>query len=138
MALRIVLVDDHKVMRDGLRALLALESDIEVVGEASDGAQALEVVRACRPDAVVMDIGMPGVNGIQATRNIVKELPSVRVIALSVHTDRPYVSQMLEAGASTYVTKIAAHSELVAAIRGSARDTDEPTQHEDHETRTIT
>lgn len=120
MKIRVLLVDDHKMMRDGLRGLLIGESDIEVVGEASDGRMALDLVRTLSPDVVVMDIGMPELNGVESTRRIRNEYPKVRVVALSTHTDKRYVHHMLEAGASGYVLKIGAHDELLRAVRAAS------------------
>ena len=96
--IRVLLVDDHKIIRDGLRSMLAKVPDIEVVGEAEDGRSAVAMCRTLSPDVVVMDIGMKDLNGIDATRQIVAECPGVRVIALSMHSDRQYVSEMLRAG----------------------------------------
>lgn len=120
MTVRVLLVDDHKMMRDGLRALLSAVSDFEVVGDASDGRSALDLVRTLSPDVVVMDIGMPELNGVEATRRIRTEYEQVRVIALSTHTDKRYVHHMLEAGACGYVLKIAAHVELLRAVRAAS------------------
>jgi DNA-binding NarL/FixJ family response regulator len=104
------------MMRDGLRSLLANVPDVDVVGEASDGRMALELVRTLRPDVVVMDVGMPDLNGVEATRQIRAENGKVKVVALSTHTDRRFVHHMLEAGACGYVLKISAHQELVRAV----------------------
>jgi DNA-binding NarL/FixJ family response regulator len=120
MKLRVLLVDDHQMMREGLRALFAGEKDIEVVGEASDGRAALDLIRTLAPDIVVMDIGMPELNGVEATRRITAEYPRVKVIALSTHTDKRYVQHMLESGATGYVLKIAAHDELLRAVRAAS------------------
>ena len=117
MSLRVVLVDDHRMMGEGLRALLAREPDIEVIGEASDGETAVEVVRKLAPDVVVMDVGLPGLNGIEATRRIKAERPDVAVIALSVYTNHHFVQRMLAAGAAGYVPKIKTHDELLRAVR---------------------
>lgn len=119
--IRILLADDHAVLRAGLRALLAAQSDLEVVGEATDGAEAIRQTQALRPDVVVMDIGMPGVSGIDATARIKRDLPTVKVLILSMHDDRGYLRQVLRAGASGYVLKKAADTELLAAIRAAAR-----------------
>jgi DNA-binding NarL/FixJ family response regulator len=116
----VLLVDDHKMMREGLGALLAGQPDIEVVGEAADGRTALDLVRTLSPDVVVMDVGMPELNGIEATRRIRAEHERVKVIALSTHTDKRYVHHMLEAGACGYVLKIAAHEELLRAVRAAS------------------
>jgi len=117
MTIRVLLVDDHRMMREGLTALLASVPDMEVVGEAPDGRTALEVLRKLTPDVVVMDIGMPDLNGVDATHRIRAEHKRVKVIALSTYTDKRYVHHMLEAGASGYVLKISAHEELVRAVR---------------------
>ncbi len=121
MNIRVLLVDDHKMMRDGLRALFEDVPDIEVVGEACDGRTALDLVRTLSPDVVVMDVGMPELNGVETTRRIRTEHPSVKVIALSTHTDARYVHHMLEAGACGYVLKISAHEELLRALRAARR-----------------
>jgi DNA-binding NarL/FixJ family response regulator len=120
MSIRVLLVDDHKIVRDGLRSLLAKQMDIEVVGEAENGREALDQARELRPDVVVMDIGMRELNGIEATRQVAQEVPGVRVIALSMHSDRRYVADMLAAGASGYLLKDGAFDELVLAIRSVA------------------
>ena len=120
MSVRVLLVDDHRMMREGLRVLLAGAPDIEVVGEAADGRTALDLVRTLRPDVVVMDVGMPELNGVEATRRIRAENEGVKVIALSTHTDKSYVHHMLEAGACGYVLKISAHDELLRAVRAAS------------------
>jgi two-component system response regulator NreC len=119
MSVRVLLVDDHRMMREGLRALLASAPDIEIVGEASDGRTALDLVRSLLPDVVVMDVGMPELNGVEATRQIRAGNEGVKVIALSTHTDQNYVHHMLEAGACGYVLKISAHDELLRAVRAA-------------------
>jgi DNA-binding NarL/FixJ family response regulator len=119
MSVRVLLVDDHKMMREGLCALLAGVPDIEVVGEASDGRTALDLVRSLSPDVVVMDVGMPELNGVEATHRIRAEYEHVKVIALSTHTDQRYVQHMLEAGACGYVLKISAYDELLRAVRAA-------------------
>jgi two-component system NarL family response regulator len=115
--IRILLADDHQMMRQGLRSLLAKEPDIEIVGEAADGTQVLSLVAQLAPDIVVMDIAMPGLNGQETTRRIVKDFPAVRVVALSTYGDRRYITQMLEAGACGYVVKATACEELLRALR---------------------
>ncbi|MEE9369907.1 MAG: response regulator transcription factor [Sedimentisphaerales bacterium] len=117
MSVRILLADDHAIMRQGLRSLLEKEADMEVVGEVADGRKALELVRELVPDIVVMDISMPNLNGIEATHQITKELPNVKVIALSIHSDRRFVAGMLKAGASGYILKECLFDEFVRAIR---------------------
>jgi two-component system response regulator NreC len=119
--IRILLADDHTVLRAGLRALLATEADLEVVGEASEGGEAIRLTATLRPDVVVMDIGMPGIGGIDATARIKRDLPAVKVLILSMHDDRGYLRQVLRAGASGYVLKRAADTDLLAAIRAAAR-----------------
>jgi DNA-binding NarL/FixJ family response regulator len=117
MSIKIILVDDHKIVRDGLRALLERHSNMEVVAEASDGRTAIKQVRELNPDVVVMDITMPDLNGIEATRQIVNEFSDVKVVALSVHSDKRFVTGMLKAGASGYLLKDCAFEELADAIR---------------------
>jgi DNA-binding NarL/FixJ family response regulator len=112
-------VDDHKMMRDGLRSLLGSAEDISIVGEACDGREALELVRDLAPDVVVMDVGLPELNGVEATLRIRAEHKQVRVIALSTYTDQRHVHHMLEAGAIGYVVKVAAHDELLQAVRAA-------------------
>ena len=116
MSIRIILADDHKIMREGLRALLAKHPDIEVVAEAGDGRGVVELARELNPDVVVIDIAMPDLNGIDATRQIVKQSPGVKVIALSMHSDRKFVKEMLSAGASGYLLKDSAFEELDTAL----------------------
>jgi DNA-binding NarL/FixJ family response regulator len=118
---KILLVDDHKMMRDGLRAILEKE-DLEVVGEAASGREALAQARRLRPQVMVMDISMPDLNGIDATGKLLAELPSVKVIALSMNSDRRYVLAMFKAGAVGYLLKNAASEELIAAVRAVADD----------------
>ena len=117
MGIRILLADDHKIMREGLCSLLEKEDDMEIVGQAEDGRRAILLAGELQPDVVVMDVAMPGQSGVEATRRILEESSNVRVIALSMHADRPYVARMLEAGASGYLLKDCAFEELIAAIR---------------------
>ena len=119
--IRILLADDHRVLRSGLRALLSAQADLDVVGEASDGGEALRMAQTLKPDVLVMDVGMPGVNGIDATARVRRELPATKVLILSMHDDQGYLRQALRAGASGYVLKRAADTELLAAIRAAAR-----------------
>ena len=122
MSIKVVLVDDHNVMREGLRALLKNESDIEVAGEAADGQAAFRLVSEIKPDLVIMDIAMPGLNGIEATRKIISKNSFVKVIALSAYSDRRFIFRVFKAGASGYLLKDCAFEELVCAIRAvSAR-----------------
>ncbi len=122
MSTRLLLVDDHAVVREGLRAILALEPDLEVVGEASDGRAALALARQLQPDVVVMDLGMGALNGIEATRQLVRDCPSSKVVVLSMHADESFVLAALAAGAAAYVVKAARAEELVRAIRAVATD----------------
>jgi DNA-binding NarL/FixJ family response regulator len=113
--MRVIVVDDHKMMREGLRALLE-KAEVDVVGEASDGHQAVAETKRLHPDVVVMDVAMPKLNGIDATRRITAEMPQVKVIGLSMNTDRRYVLAMLEAGAAGYMLKSGTSEELRAAL----------------------
>jgi DNA-binding NarL/FixJ family response regulator len=118
--LRVVLADDHAVVREGLKSLIDAEHGMTVVGEAADGLAACERVLELRPDVVVMDVSMPGVGGAQATERIRRECPGVKVLALTVHEHKGYLRQLLAAGAAGYVLKRAAAEELVRAIRAVA------------------
>lgn len=120
MAIRILLADDHKIMREGLRALLEKDEDFEVVAEASNGREALELTRTLKPNIVIMDIEMPDLNGIQATKRINDEFPGVKIIALTVHADKNYLTGMIEAGTSGYLLKDCAAQELVRAVHAVA------------------
>ena len=120
MSIRILLVDDHQMFRDGLRSILASKEGIEVVGEAGDGRVAVEIAAALTPDVVIMDIGMPGLNGMEAARRIKANDPGVKVVALSTYSDKRYVLSMLEAGASGYVLKAAAVDEVCRAVEAVA------------------
>ncbi len=117
MSIRILLADDQELILDGLRALLERESDLEVVGERRDGREALSAARALEPDVVVMDIGMPGLDGIEVTRKIVAESPAVKVLILSVHEGSEVIRSAFEAGATGYLLKDCATDELVRGIR---------------------
>jgi len=117
MSIRIFLADDHKIVREGLRTLLSKQTDMEVCGEADTGLIAVQLAKKLLPDVMVMDIAMPELNGIEATRQIVAEFPSVRVVALSMHSDKRFVVEMLKAGASGYLLKDCAFEELTNAIR---------------------
>ena len=117
---RIVLADDHAILREGIRALLEDQPDMTVIGEAADGRKAIELARDLSPDIIVMDIGMPLLNGLEATRQIKHNFPQVAVLVLTMHDNEEYVSHILAAGASGYVLKRAASSELVTAIRAVA------------------
>ena len=115
--IRILVVDDHAIMRDGIRALLNLRDDIEIVGEASEGNEAIEKAEELAPDVVVMDIAMPGMDGLEATRRITKKNPTVKVLVLSQHDNREYILSAIKAGVVGYVPKRALGLELVSAIR---------------------
>jgi len=117
MCIRVLLSDDHRIMREGLRSLLEKEPDIELVGEAEDGRSTLELASKLKPQVVVMDISMPDLNGIDATRKLLEKLPSVKVLALSMHTDQRFIEGMLRAGATGYLPKDCASEELIRAIR---------------------
>lgn len=116
-----MVVDDHTIVRDGICALLALVQDIEVVGAASSGTEALKLVKNLEPDVVLMDIAMPDMGGLEATRRIGKEFPKTKVIALTQYDDKEFVFPIIEAGASGFISKIAASSELASGIRSVFR-----------------
>jgi DNA-binding NarL/FixJ family response regulator len=118
---RIVLADDHALLREGIRALLSRESDIEVVGEASDGREAIARCRALKPDVVLMDIAMPGLGGLEAALEIRKECPETKILVLTQYEDREYVTRFLKVGAAGYVLKNSAGAELASAIRSVQR-----------------
>lgn len=117
MPIRILLADDHRIIREGLRSLLQKQSDMEVVAEAQDGMMAVRLAEKLLPDIVIMDIGMPDLNGVEAARQIVTRVEGVRIIALSMHSDKMFVVEMLKAGASGYLLKDCAFEELIDAIR---------------------
>ena len=117
MNTKVLIVDDHKMFRDGLRGLINAEPDMEVVGEAVDGREAIELSRRLSPDVVIMDISMPGMNGIEAMRYLIKASPKVKVIMLSMYSSGPLVESVLAAGATGYVMKGSDFGELSAAIR---------------------
>jgi DNA-binding NarL/FixJ family response regulator len=119
--MRLLLADDHAILSAGLRALLGYYDDIEIVGEARDGTQAVDLAGELHPDVVLMDIAMPGLNGIEATRLIREKYPSTRVLVLSQHVERQYVSAVLKAGASGYILKRALGTDLLKALRAVAR-----------------
>ena len=119
--IRVLLAEDHTIVRKGLRSLLDAEADIQVVGEAENGREAIDKVEQLLPDIVVMDITMPGLNGLEATRQIKKRFPDVQILILTVHTSEEYVLQILRAGASGYLVKQAAPTELISAIQAASR-----------------
>jgi two-component system response regulator NreC len=120
MNIRILLADDHKIVREGLRALLAKQIGIEVIAEAEDGRTTVQMARELLPDVVIMDIAMPDMNGIEATRRITTETLGIKVISLSMHSDRRFVVEMLKAGASGFLLKDCALEELAHAIHAVA------------------
>jgi DNA-binding NarL/FixJ family response regulator len=120
MSIKVLLVDDHAIIREGLRSLLEKQPEMEVIADTDDGRKAIELVRVLLPDIVIMDITMPGLNGIEATRQITAEFPDVKVIALSIHSKRRYVADMLSAGATGYILKECLFDELVQAIKAVA------------------
>ena len=119
--IRVLIVDDHTILRDGICALLALAADIEVVGEAANGMEALEKVKQLAPDVVLMDISMPIMDGLEATRRIHREFPRMKVLVLTQYDDKEYVFPIIEAGAYGFISKTAASSELASGIRSVNR-----------------
>lgn len=117
MAIRVLLADDHKILRDGLVSLLNNEDGIEVVGVADDGHELVKLVKKQSPDMVILDVTMPNMNGVQATRRIKLDRPEIKILALSMHTENQFVTQMLQAGASGYMLKDCAYEELITAVR---------------------
>lgn len=117
---RLLLVDDHAVVRSGLKMLLSGHSEMEIVGEADSAFGAMQEAERSRPDVILMDIGLPDKTGIEATREIKRRFPDVKIVALTIHEDEEYFFQMLDAGASGYVPKRAAPEELLTAIRAAA------------------
>lgn len=119
--IRVLVVDDHTIVRDGICALLALTGDIEVIGEATNGSEALKMVKEFNPDVVIMDIAMPIMGGLEATRRINKGFPRTKILVLTQHDDKEYVFPVIESGASGFISKAAASSELVSGIRAVYR-----------------
>ena len=117
MSIRILLADDHKITREGLGSLISKQSDMEVVAEAENGREAVGLAKDLRPDVIIMDVSMPGLTGIEATKQILSENENVKIIALSMHSDNLFVSEMLKSGASGYMLKDCAFEELDRAIR---------------------
>src|SRR5690348_16982537 len=115
--IKVLLADDHTVVRQGLRALLIAEEDMDIVGEAENGRQAIQLVKKLLPDVAVIDIAMPVLNGLEATRQILQSVPTTRVLILSSYSDDEYVQQLTEAGASGYLVKHTAANDLLKAIR---------------------
>ena len=114
---RIVLADDHPIVLTGLRNLVESESDFEVVGEATSGPDALKLIRDVRPDIAIVDISMPGISGIVLARRLAEEAPDIKIMVLTLHEDRAYLRQALDAGARGYVVKRSAAANLVSAVR---------------------
>lgn len=119
--IRVLIVDDHTLVRDGIRALLSLVADIEIIGEAANGREALKKVQELLPDVVLMDLSMPIMGGLEATRRIRKEYPKTRILALTQYDDSEYVIPVIEAGACGFITKMVAFSELTSAIQAASR-----------------
>ena len=117
MSIRVILADDHTIVRHGLSRLIQQQEDMEVIAQAGDGHSTVELTRELSPDIVIMDIGMPDLNGIDATRQIVRDFPGIKVIGLSMHSGKKFVIEMLKAGASGYLLKDCALEELVTAIK---------------------
>ncbi|OGR31030.1 MAG: DNA-binding response regulator [Desulfobacca sp. RBG_16_60_12] len=117
MSIKVLIADDHQIVRDGLRSMLEKEPWIKVVGEAEEGRTTLRLARELEPDVIIMDVSMPDLNGIEATRQIVAEFPTIKVIALSMHNDRRFVLNMIKAGAKGYLLKDSAFKELAKAIK---------------------
>ncbi len=115
--IRVVVADDHAILRDGIRSLLESQEDIIVVGEAENGKEAIELVRTCAPDIVLMDISMPQMNGLEATRSIHENFPQVKVLILTQHDNHEYIAPALQAGAAGYVLKRSGSRELLNALR---------------------
>ena len=119
--MRVVLVDDHQLVRTGIRRLLDDAEDVEVVGEAGSGEEALRLVRETAPDVVLMDVNMPGIGGLEATRKLLRIAPELRIVALTIHVEEPYPSRLMEAGAMGYITKGCNAGEIIDAIRAVMR-----------------
>jgi DNA-binding NarL/FixJ family response regulator len=119
--IRVLLVDDHAIMRDGIRALLSLQEDIEIVADASNGTEAVEATQTLHPDVVLMDIAMPGMDGLEATRRITRQNPKTKVLILTQYDNKEYILSAIKAGSSGYLPKRALGSELVSAIRAVYR-----------------
>ena len=116
MATKVLLVDDHKIMREGISALLRRYSEFEVVGQAADGRQALEMASQLKPDIIIMDVGMPNLNGVDATKQLLSMNPDLKIMALSTHSDGAVVAKMIKAGAKGYILKESAFEELIEGL----------------------
>lgn len=128
MSIKVLIADDHKIVRDGLRSLLEREPDINIVAEADNGRMAVQIAHELLPDVVLMDMSMPEMNGIEATRRIAAEMPGIRVIALSMHSNRHFVVEALNAGAKGYLLKDCAFEDLAVTIRTVTAKDDQPRQ----------
>ena len=119
--IRVLLADDHSVVRQGFRLLLSLQGDIDVIGEAASGSEAVSLCRTLGPDVLILDVQMPGMNGVEATRQIMQEMPGTNILILSMHKDAIYVRETLRAGAKGYLLKDAIDKDLIEAVRAVAR-----------------
>ncbi|MBM2827961.1 MAG: two component transcriptional regulator, LuxR family [Actinobacteria bacterium] len=119
--IKILVADDHALLREGIIAILSLHDDVEVVGEASDGMDAIQKAHKLKPDIVLMDIAMPGLGGLEATVEIKKTAPNIKILVLSQYDDREYVSRLIKAGVSGYILKHAVGTDLLSSIRAVAR-----------------
>src|SRR5215469_12436988 len=117
---RLLLADDHQLMRSGLRLMLERESDMSVVGEASNGREAVALAKSLKPDVVVMDVGMPNLNGVEAAHRMTEESPTIAIVMLSMHSDESYVLRALKAGARGYLLKDSAEADLIKAVHAVA------------------
>jgi len=120
--IKVVIADDHTILRQGIKALLDNQAGIEVIGEAKDGREALTLIERLLPDVILMDIAMPGLNGLEATRRIKKKFPGIKVLVLTMYTNEEYVFQILQAGANGYLVKETAFQDLISAIKAVHRD----------------
>lgn len=120
--IKVLVADDHTILRQGIKALLDNQAEIEVIGEAKDGREALTLIERLLPDVILMDIAMPGLNGLEATRRIKKKFPKIKVLVLTMYTNEEYVFQILNAGANGYLVKETAFQDLISAIRAVYRD----------------
>jgi len=120
--IKVLIADDHTILRQGIKALLDNQAEIEVIGEAKDGREALTLIERLLPDVVLMDIAMPGLNGLEATRRIKKKFPEIKVLVLTMYTNEEYVFQILNAGANGYLVKETAFQDLISAIKAVYRD----------------
>jgi len=121
MGIKVLIVDDHALLREGLAKILSLDEDLEIIGEAGRGEEAVNLARRLNPDVVLMDINMPGLNGIEATKLIKAELPRIGIIALTIHDDEEYIFELVRAGVSGYVLKDIQPERLIAAIKDVAQ-----------------